>query len=181
MKKNIVHYFLFLAAVLLLLAGCSSNSEKSSEMEKDAAASTATHKDHTYHAENGDLRELTAGVDTIPSFLGDKSEQMQIIYAAAAQHQDLLEYIPCYCGCAESGNHQNALNCFVFESKENGEVVWDDHGTRCGVCLETASESIIQYNDGKSIKEIRDFIDEKYKEGYSKPTPTKLPQEASKA
>lgn len=45
----------------------------------------------------------------------------------------------------------------------------------CGVCLETAAESIIQYKDGKCLKEIRQYIDEKYKEGYSKPTPTPFP------
>lgn len=45
----------------------------------------------------------------------------------------------------------------------------------CGVCLETAAESIIQYKDGKCLKEIRQYIDEKYKEGYSKPIPTPFP------
>jgi hypothetical protein len=29
---------------------------------------------------------------------------------------------------------------------------------------------------GKSVQEIRKFIDEKYKEGYAKPTQTPMPQ-----
>lgn len=167
MKKNIICYFMFLATIFIVLSGCSSSEE---------GKENAGNKTSSYHAENGDLREVTSGPSELPPFMMDKHEDMQNIYMASAQHQELLEYIPCYCGCADSADHQSALNCFVFETKENGEIVWDDHGTRCGVCLETAAESINQFRDGKSIKEIRDYIDEAYKEGFSEPTPTKYPE-----
>ena len=42
-------------------------------------------------------------------------------------------------------------------------MVWDDHGTRCGVCLEIAAQSILDLRDGMSIKDIRTKVDEKYK------------------
>lgn len=67
------------------------------------------------------------------------------------------------------------MNCFVKKINEDGSVVWDDHGTRCGVCLEIAAESMKMKQEGKSIKEIRNYIDEKYKEGYAKPTKTPMP------
>ncbi|UQD51001.1 hypothetical protein C0971_02335 [Bacillus methanolicus] len=51
-------------------------------------------------------------------------------------------------------------------------MFWDDHGTRCGVCLKTAAETITMKQKGKSIKEIRNYIDEKYKNGYAKPAKT---------
>lgn len=173
MKGKVCAYFLFVATLMLVITGCSSTSQESKVIDQ---VEDSNHGDeHSYHVKNGDLRELTASVSELPNFLMDKPEQMQIIYQAAAQHQEVLEYIPCYCGCAESGDHKDSYACFVYDYKENGEVMWDDHGTRCGVCLETAAESIIQYKDGKSISEIREYIDEKYKEGYAEPTPTKMP------
>ncbi|MFE8702105.1 PCYCGC motif-containing (lipo)protein [Cytobacillus sp. FJAT-54145] len=174
MTRKLLSYFLFLGTLMFLITGCSNEEEVKEVVPTVEPAQD--HGNHTYNEKNGDLRELTTSVDTLPIFLKDKPEQMQIIYSAAAQHQELLEYIPCYCGCAESGNHQDAYDCFVYANKENGEVVWDDHGTRCGVCLETAAESILQYKDGKSMMEIREYIDEKYKEGFSEPTPTKMPE-----
>ena len=66
------------------------------------------------------------------------------------------------------------LNCFVHEI-EDDKVIWDDHGTRCHACLEIAAESIVMHEKGESIKDIRNYIDEKYKEGYAKPTPTPMP------
>ncbi|OYD55997.1 hypothetical protein CGZ90_19920, partial [Fictibacillus aquaticus] len=68
--------------------------------------------------------------------------------------------------------HKNNYDCFVFENKKSGAIVWDDHGTKCGVCLEIAAKSVLDYSKGKSIKEIRNTIDETYKQGYAKPTPT---------
>ncbi|SFA49724.1 Protein of unknown function with PCYCGC motif-containing protein [Parageobacillus thermantarcticus] len=132
-------------------------------------------QDHstTYTTNSGDIRETTKSIDHLPKFLNNFEEDMAVLYQQAAKHKDLLEYIPCYCGCGESANHQNNYDCFVHETRKDGSIVWDDHATKCGVCLEIAAESIASYEQGKSVKEIRQMIDEKYKEGYAKPTPTK--------
>ncbi|MCZ0755019.1 PCYCGC motif-containing (lipo)protein [Anoxybacillus sp. J5B_2022] len=144
----------------LLVSACSSNETKE-------------HKNHSYTTNSGDVRETTKSVDHLPAFLSQYDENMAVLYQQAAKHQKLLESIPCYCGCGESAGHQNNYDCFVYENKKDGSVVWDDHATKCGVCLEIAAESITEYEQGKSMKEIRQTIDEKYKEGYAEPTPTK--------
>jgi Protein of unknown function with PCYCGC motif len=160
MKRKAL-FLTFFMITSLVFAGCSNHQVKDSSTE---------HK-HTVN-ENGDLREETEGVSSLPSFLDNKSDELKKIYASAANHQELLENIPCYCGCGEAANHKNNYDCFIYENKDNGAVVWDDHATRCGVCLEIAAESMLLYNEGKTIKEIRDYIDHKYREGYAKPTPT---------
>ncbi|MCQ5365699.1 PCYCGC domain-containing protein [Anoxybacillus salavatliensis] len=129
--------------------------------------------DHVAEHQTGDIREETASVHELPSFLASYNESMVHLYEQVAAHRALLENIPCYCGCGESAGHENNYDCFVYENKSNGAIVWDDHATKCGVCLEIASISIEQYEKGMSIKDIRHFIDETYKEGYAKPTPTK--------
>jgi hypothetical protein len=154
-----------LVSILLtfIITACSGQSNGGDTKEK--------HSNHQQHASN-DIREETGSLSETPDFLRDKPENIQLIYLAAAQNKELLENIPCYCGCGESVNHKNNYDCFVYENKENGAVVWDDHGTKCGVCLEIAAQSVLDYQEGKSIKDIRSKIDSMYKDGYAKPTST---------
>ncbi|MFK2824138.1 PCYCGC motif-containing (lipo)protein [Bacillus sp. B190/17] len=166
---KLLYYFAVLGTLLALIAGCSSKTEN----EKSGDADSSEHG-HLHTQPNGDLQETTSSVDDLPQFLNDKDDQMKAIYAAAAKNPDVLASMPCYCGCGDSAGHQSNLNCFVADISE-GQVVWDDHGTRCGVCLEIAAESVLMSQDGKSLKDIRRYIDEKYKEGYAKPTPTPMP------
>ena len=164
-KKSLV--VLIMLIVSIASAACSSlntSEEKTSHTVKE-------HQQHSEHV-SGDIREETASNEVLPEFLRDKSEDMQVIYVNAAQNKELLEKIPCYCGCGESAGHKNNYDCFIHENKEDGRVVWDDHGTKCGVCLEIAAQSVSDLKAGKSIKQIRQSIDEKYKSGYAKPTPT---------
>jgi hypothetical protein len=160
MKNKLVLLFL---ALTLILSACSSGENE----HKD------DHSEHTLP--NGDLQEETASVEVLPNFLKDKPEEMQMVYAAAGKATDVLEWIPCYCGCGESAGHLNNKNCFVNKINEDGTVVWDDHGTRCLVCMEIAVESIKMKQEGKSLKEIRETIDNKYNEGYAAPTNTPMP------
>ncbi len=124
------------------------------------------------HTQLGDLRQETASTSELPAFLDDKSDDMKMLYAAVAHHQDLLEHMPCYCGCGESVGHKDNYDCFIDQNNEDGSLVWDDHATRCQACLDIAAESIVMYNDGTSLSDIRNYIDDKYKEGYPEPTPT---------
>lgn len=161
--KNL-KYFIVL---LIFLTGCSSSSKNIDETTK------STHISHNHIS--GDLQEITSHISILPQFLNSKTETIRLVYEASSKATDLLEWIPCYCGCGESANHKNNLQCFIAEIREDESVVWDDHGTRCNVCLDIAVESIRLYQEGKPIKEIRQLIDEKYKEGYLNPTPTEMP------
>ncbi len=165
MKKRMM--FVLLAA-MLVLAAC--GEKAATDNEKDHME-TGQHK----QIPNGDLQEVTASADVLPSFLDDKSEDMRLVYQVAGTATEILDYMPCYCGCGDSAGHDNNKNCFIDEIREDGSVVWDDHGTRCQVCLEIAVQSVKMTQDGKSLKEVRNFIDETYKEGYAKPTDTKMP------
>ncbi|WP_223701934.1 PCYCGC domain-containing protein [Sutcliffiella deserti] len=157
---------------MLFLAGCSNDSQSTTNEQSQNEESHQHEKPSFYQ---GDIREETSSVSELPSFLNNKSEEINLIYSAAAQHQELLEHIPCYCGCGTSVGHKSSFECFVHEVNEDGTIEWDDHGTRCGVCLEIAATSVLEYKEGKSIKEIRTLIDDLYKEGFSTPTPTPMP------
>jgi hypothetical protein len=146
----------------LLITGCSNSLQESGSHNKQEHQQTAS----------GDIREETKSVDVLPSFMNDKPKEMKNLYVSAAKNKELLEKMPCYCGCGESAGHKNNYDCFVFDNKKNGAIVWDDHATKCGVCLEIAATSIKDFEEGKSIKEIRTKIDKTYEKGYAEPTPT---------
>lgn len=49
-------------------------------------------------------------------------------YEFAALHPEVLKYVPCFCGCEQSG-HQHNESCFVASRDAQGRVVsWDTHG-----------------------------------------------------
>ncbi|MGE8037489.1 hypothetical protein B1B04_21825 [Lysinibacillus sp. KCTC 33748] len=160
------------ALSLLVLSACGED-KQAVEKNQNEAQKEASHKEHA-HA-SGDIQEETASADVLPSFLNNKSEDIRLVYQIAGQSTEILEWMPCYCGCGESAGHKSNLNCFIEEKREDGTIVWDDHGTRCLVCLEIAVQSAKMHKDGMDIKEIRQTIDNNYKEGYAKPTPTDMP------
>jgi hypothetical protein len=49
-------------------------------------------------------------------------------YTFAAEHPEVLAYVPCYCGC-ERGGHRGNDDCFVMARAANGDVTqWEPHG-----------------------------------------------------
>ncbi|TFE30677.1 hypothetical protein E2980_02525 [Cohnella luojiensis] len=131
---------------------------------------------HIGHAPNGDLREVTASAGKMPSFLKEQPNAVQVAYQAAGKLGDTLQWIPCYCGCGDSAGHKSNLNCFINEVREDGSVEWDDHGTRCGVCLQIAMVSVQMKQQGKTNLEIREYVDGKYSKGFAAATDTPMPQ-----
>lgn len=162
--------FPLFAAFSFVLASCSN---AAIDDPAEANQEHAGHDEHNHSA--GDLQVETASAEVLPSFLDNQHEDIRLVYEAAGQATDILQWMPCYCGCGESVGHQSNLNCFIAETREDGSIVWDDHGTRCLVCLEIAVESVQMAQQGMSLKEIRDAIDTRYENGYAPPTPTEMP------
>jgi hypothetical protein len=87
-------------------------------------------------------------------------------YQFAADHPDVLRYMPCFCGCNMSGHTSNA-DCFVKSRAKNGDVTaWQEHGAVCAMCLAVGETSARMYESGASLKDIRAEIERKYS-GFS--------------
>ncbi|MCC7416223.1 MAG: hypothetical protein IT176_03710 [Acidobacteria bacterium] len=95
-------------------------------------------------------------------------------YTFAAEHPEVLSYVPCFCGC-EAAGHKGNHDCFVRERAANGDVVaWDEHGTECTVCIDVATRARQLFAEGKSVPEIRATVEKDYA-GAASHTPTPDP------
>jgi hypothetical protein len=95
-------------------------------------------------------------------------------YTFAAEHPEVLSYVPCFCGC-EAAGHKGNHDCFVRERAANGDVVaWDEHGTECTVCIDVATRARQLFAEGKSVADIRATIEKDYS-GMTNKTPTPHP------
>lgn len=55
-------------------------------------------------------------------------EVVRAAYLFAAEHPEILGYVPCYCGCERTG-HRGNDDCFVAARDANGDVTeWEPHG-----------------------------------------------------
>ena len=99
-------------------------------------------------------------------------EVVRAAYKFAAEHPEILSYVPCFCGCERSG-HRGNEDCFVKARDVNGDVVeWDEHGMECAVCLDVATSSQQMFTSGASLTDIRAAIEKEYKPLSTSMTPT---------
>jgi hypothetical protein len=99
-------------------------------------------------------------------------EVVRAAYKFAAEHPEVLSYVPCFCGCERSG-HRGNEDCFVKARDVNGDVVqWEEHGMECAVCIDVATRSLQLHTAGKTVAEIRETVDKEFGPLATTHTPT---------
>ncbi len=101
-------------------------------------------------------------------------EVIRDVYLFAARHPEVLEYVPCFCGCETRGHRRNA-DCFVRERNADGTVrQWEEHGMACIACVDVGRTAMQMYASGARVTDIRDEIEQMYA-GSPLHTPTPAP------
>jgi hypothetical protein len=59
-----------------------------------------------------------------PPMFREAPDYIQETYRFAIANKNDLQWMPCFCGCGETG-HTSNFDCFVAEERANGEVVLD--------------------------------------------------------
>jgi hypothetical protein len=72
-------------------------------------------------------------------------------YQVARDIPEVLEELPCFCGCMKERGHQSNLDCFK-----------DDHSSYCAVCQNIALDAANMHKRGSSVEEIRKAVVNKY-------------------
>ena len=94
--------------------------------------------------------------EELPSFAYNSAQTLEG-YRLAKQIPDVLEVIPCYCGCGTQSNHRHLKDCFI---KPDGS--FDEHGSGCDLCDREAIDVKKWLDQKLPIREIRSRIDEEY-------------------
>jgi hypothetical protein len=103
---------------------------------------------------------------TRPSYTGT-TDMTEAAYHYAISHPDIVKWMPCYCGCGGMGHGSN-LACYL---KPDGS--WEEHASFCDICVKITLKTKALVEQGKSLREIRQIIDDTW--GGFPSTPTDLP------
>ena len=100
---------------------------------------------------------------------------VQQVYEFAARHPEVLQHVPCFCGCERMG-HGGNHDCFVKGRAADGRITeWEAHGIGCQVCIDVGRDAMLLFNSGASVSAIREAIDKKYRSHFPSATPTPPP------
>ena len=114
----------------------------------------------------------------IGSFPARPIRAVQEAYAFAGHRPDVLQYIPCYCGCGRSG-HDSIDQCYLRRRLPNGDPVWSAHSVTCAICIDITRDVAGMIADGMPLSAIRRTIDARYSALPTVSTPTPQPSASS--
>jgi hypothetical protein len=140
MLRNRQILMIFLIAILGsgVLAGCSAGGDQNHPASMDMAP----------------LDQMPAEVQSAPVVV-------QQAYQFAAANPDVLEEIPCYCGCGAMG-HTSNYACYIAGDNPDGGLKFDAHALGCSICVDITQDTMRLLKQGQSLPEIRAYVDENY-------------------
>jgi len=114
-------------------------------------------------------REVVLAPEAVlPGMVRTAPPVVQEAYRFAVANADVLQYVPCYCGCGGMG-HTSNRSCFVKEDRSDGSVTFDDHALGCSICVDIAHDTMRMMRQGKDLRSIQAAIQREYGR-YGPPT-----------
>lgn len=141
--------FILLVAFLALAGGLSAGCAR-----QDAAA---------HDLPMADMAHMPADVQAAPV-------TVQQAYQFAVANPEILQQIPCYCGCGGIG-HTSNYSCYVAGTGEDGKPIFDSHALGCSICVDITQDTMRLLRQGKDVPAIQVFLEQ----SYSRYGPSNLP------
>ena len=124
-----------------LLTGCGTS-----------AASTTSSADHNLKM---------APMSIMPDDVKSAAAVTQQAYQFAVANPDVMQHIPCYCGCGAMG-HTSNYACYVESADAAGKVKFDSHALGCSICVDITQDAMRLTKQGKSPQDIKAYVDKTY-------------------
>jgi len=102
-----------------------------------------------------------APMSDMPAEVRAAPASVQEAYRFAAANPDIMQQIPCYCGCGAMG-HTSNYDCYIVAVDGDGQITFDTHALGCGICVDITQDVMRLLSEGKSVPEIRAYIDQTY-------------------
>lgn len=118
--------------------------------------------------------EVTATWKARPAYVENLAPDWQAAYAFALARPDVLQWLPCYCGCAGM-EHRSNLDCFFVRREVKGTYQYEEHASFCDICVQTANMAQQLLREGKTMVQIRAAVDARFGGGAAPGTDTPLP------
>jgi hypothetical protein len=111
-----------------------------------------------------------APMDQMPMDVRSAPVAVREAYQFNVANPDIMQDIPCYCGCGSIG-HTSNYDCYVSDVDASGKIAFDNHALGCSICVDITQDVMRMLQDGKSPQDARTYIDAT----YSKYGPTNIP------
>ena len=141
MLRRILLFTFILSIAAGSLTGCGSSSA-----ETPAAA-------------NHDMK--MAPMSMMPAEVKSAPVVTQQAYQFAVANPDVMQHIPCYCGCGAMG-HTSNYSCYVESVDAAGDVKFDGHALGCSICVDITQDAIRMTKEGQSSQAIKLYVDKTY-------------------
>ena len=100
----------------------------------------------------GSLMAQQKRPETLSPALFKNDPKARAAYQIAKEIPQVLEQLPCFCGCDMHFGHKNNLYCFS-----------DMHGSGCDMCEDIAILAGDLHKKGYSVAKIKEIVVQKYK------------------
>jgi Protein of unknown function with PCYCGC motif len=87
--------------------------------------------------------------------------KVQQAYQFAIANPQIMQQIPCYCGCGKMG-HTSNYACYVSGVDADGKVNFDTHALGCSICVDITQDTMRLLKEGKTVPEIKALVDQTY-------------------
>ena len=113
---------------------------------------------------------VMTSLDQMPMEVQSAPVAVQEAYQFNIANPDIMQDIPCYCGCGDIG-HTSNYDCYVSSVDANGKITFDNHALGCSICVDITQDVMRMLRDGKTPQDARAYIDAT----YSKYGPSNIP------
>ncbi len=111
-----------------------------------------------------------ASMDQMPMDVQSAPAAVREAYQFNAANPDVMQDIPCYCGCDDIG-HTSNYDCYVSDVDASGKITFDNHALGCSICVDITQDVMRMLRDGKTPQDARAYVDAT----YSKYGPSNIP------
>ncbi|MEW6086259.1 MAG: PCYCGC motif-containing (lipo)protein [Chloroflexota bacterium] len=100
-------------------------------------------------------------LDQMPTDVQSAPVAVREAYQFNTANPDIMQDIPCYCGCGDIG-HTSNYDCYVSNVEASGKITFDNHALGCSICVDITQDVMRMLRDGKSPQDARAYIDATY-------------------
>jgi len=130
-----------------LLTACS---QDSATIDTSDSSSMPGHNNHAM-----------SSIDNLPDEIKNSAEKVKSSYSFAVANPEVLKRLPCYCGCSAMG-HRSLYACYVSSVEPGGKINFDTHALGCSICVDIAQDGMRMLNEGKTVDQIKAYVDQTY-------------------